>query len=135
MYDSSKVIPAIILFLLLITSPLWYNMASGRASYVPQLQIDTTAVHCVESKEYMRANHMNLLNKWRDEVVRGSSRTYIGKNEHRYEKSLTKTCMKCHNNRAEFCQKCHDYAGVKQPKCWDCHNETYISQSTNELPE
>jgi hypothetical protein len=134
MHDSSKVIPALVLFLLLMTTPLWYNMASGKAAYVPQLQIDTTATHCVESKEYMRANHMDLLNIWRDEVVRGSSRVYTGPNGQEYEKSLTKTCMNCHKQRTEFCTKCHDYAGVKQPKCWDCHNETNKSQSNIESP-
>lgn len=124
MHDSSKVIPAIVLFLLIITSPLWYNMASGRASYVPELKIDTTATHCVESKDYMRANHMHLLNIWRDEVVRGHSRIYEASDGEEYEKSLTKTCMKCHKKQSDFCARCHDYAGVEQPKCWDCHNET-----------
>ena len=33
------------------------------------------------------------------------------------------TCMNCHGSRTEFCVKCHDYAAVKQPKCWDCHND------------
>jgi hypothetical protein len=125
MHDSSKVIPALVIFLLVMTTPLWYNMASGKAAYVPQLQIDTTATQCVESKEYMRANHMDLLNTWRDEVVRGSSRIYAAQNGKKYEKSLTNTCMSCHKDRTKFCAKCHDYAGVKQPKCWDCHNETH----------
>ena len=125
MHDSSKVIPALVLFLLLMTSPLWYNMASGKAEYVPQLKIDTTAIQCVESTAYIRANHMDLLSAWRDEVVRGASRTYVAQDGKEYEKSLTNTCMTCHKNRTDFCAKCHDYAGVKQPKCWDCHNETY----------
>ena len=132
MYDSSKVIAGIIIFLLIITSPIWYNIASGKADYVPQLQIDTEEKQCVESKEYMRANHMELLNQWRDEVVRGASRIYISQNGKEYEKSLTNTCMSCHTNRSEFCSKCHDYAAVKQPKCWDCHNETVINTSSKE---
>ena len=132
MYDSSKVIAGIIIFLLLITSPIWYNIAFGKADYVPQLQIDTDETQCVESKEYMRANHMDLLNEWRDEVVRGESRTYTSQNGKEYEKSLTNTCMSCHTNRSEFCNKCHDYAAVKQPKCWDCHNETVVSTPSKE---
>jgi hypothetical protein len=66
---------------------------------------------------------MDLLVTWRDEVVRGESRTYTAHSGKEYEKSLTNTCMSCHVSRTEFCVKCHDYAAVKQPKCWDCHNE------------
>ena len=123
MYDSVKVISGILIFLFLCTLPIWYNTATGQASYVPELQIETEATQCVESKEFMRANHMDLLDDWRLEVVRGSSRTYKATDGKEYEKSLTNTCMSCHTNRDEFCTKCHDYAAVKQPTCWDCHNE------------
>ena len=126
MYDSLKVITGIIIFLLLMTSPLWYNIVTGKASYVPQPQIDTVETQCVESKTFMRENHMDLLNTWRDEVVRGSSRIYKSTNGKEYEKSLTNTCMSCHKDRTEFCSKCHDYAGVKKPKCWNCHNESIL---------
>ena len=132
MYDSSKVITGIIIFLLLITTPIWYNMASGKASYVPEIQIDTSQTQCVVSKEYMRANHMDLLDDWRMEVVRGESRVYKASDEKKYEKSLTNTCMNCHTDRTEFCVKCHDYAAVKQPKCWDCHNDNSVMLSSNE---
>ena len=131
MYDSSKVIIGIVIFLFLITSPIWYNMASGKASYVPQLQIDTSQTQCVESTEFMRANHMELLNNWRMEVVRGESRIYKASNGKIYDKSLTNTCMNCHRDRNEFCVKCHDYAAVKQPKCWDCHNDHSVVPSSN----
>lgn len=132
MYDSSKVITGILIFLFLITSPIWYNMATGKASYVPEIQIDTDQKQCVESKEFMRENHMDLLDDWRMEVVRGESRTYKASDGIEYEKSLTNTCMSCHKDRTEFCVKCHDYAAVKQPKCWDCHNEAGVVLSTSE---
>jgi hypothetical protein len=130
MYDSPKVIAGIIIFLFLITSPIWYNMATGKASYVPQIKIDTNQTQCVESKEYMRENHMDLLDDWRMDVVRGESRTYKASDGKEYEKSLTNTCMSCHEERTEFCVKCHDYAAVKQPKCWDCHNDSDVVLST-----
>ena len=123
MYDSPKVITGLVIFLLLLTSPIWYNVAAGKVSYVPELKIETNAKKCIESTEYMRANHMDLLNTWRDEVVRGHSRTYTANDGTEYEKSLTNTCMNCHISRTEFCTKCHDYAAVKQPVCWNCHNE------------
>jgi len=126
MYDTPKVIAGLIIFLLLFTSPVWYNVASGKASYVPELKTETTSDKCIETTAYMRANHMDLLNTWRDEVVRGESRIYTASDGKKYEKSLTNTCMSCHVSRTEFCVKCHDYAAVKQPKCWDCHNEPKI---------
>ena len=132
MYDSSKVIPGIIIFIILVTSPIWYNLASGKASYVPQVQIDSSQKQCVESKEYRRANPMDLLDDWRMEVVRGESRIYKASDGKEYEKSLTNTCMSCHLDRTEFCVKCHDYAAVKQPKCWDCHNDNSVMLSANE---
>lgn len=131
MYDSAKVISGIIIFFLLMTSPLWYNLATGKTSYVPKLQIDTLETQCVESTEFMRENHMELLNRWRNEVVRGTSRIYKSTNGKEYEKSLTNTCMSCHKERTEFCSKCHDYAGVKKPRCWNCHSES-ISESYQE---
>jgi hypothetical protein len=132
MYDSSKVIAGIIIFLLLITLPVWYNASTGQAAYVPELQIDAQFKNCVESKEYMRANHMDLLNDWRDEVVRGESRLYKASDGKEYEKSLTNTCMSCHKDRNEFCVKCHNYAAVKQPKCWDCHQDRNDMLLSNE---
>jgi len=129
MYDAPKVITGIIIFLLLITSPIWYDISTGKASYVPDPKIKTTAKKCIESTAFMRANHMELLNKWRDDVVRGASRTYKAQDGKEYEKSLTNTCMNCHLSKSEFCVKCHDYAGVKQPKCWNCHNEPNLDST------
>jgi hypothetical protein len=133
MYDSSKVITGIVIFLLIMTSPLWYNMATGKASYVPELKIDSTKTQCVESTEFMRENHMELLNTWRNDVVRGQSRIYNSTNGKEYEKSLTNTCMSCHKERTEFCSKCHEYAAVKKPKCWNCHNESPLENSPEGL--
>ena len=123
MYDSSKVIAGLIIFLLLITSPIWYNAATGMASYVPDIKIESSSKTCIESTAYMRENHMELLDAWRNEVVRDGNRIYTATNGKEYEKSLTNTCMSCHKDRTEFCVKCHDYAAVKQPKCWNCHND------------
>jgi [DsrC]-trisulfide reductase subunit J len=126
MYDSSKVMTGLLIFLFLMTSPVWYNAATGKASYTPDLKIDSTSKTCIESTEYMRANHMEMLYRWRDEVVRGESRIYTAHDGKEYDKSLTNTCMHCHVSKTEFCTKCHDYAAVKEPKCWNCHNEPKI---------
>jgi len=123
MYDAGKIIPGLVVFLVLITFPVWYNAASGKASYVPDPQIITTAPACVAPTDYMKAAHMDLLNQWRDEVVREGQREYIAPDGKVYQKSLSNTCMDCHSNKTEFCDRCHDYMAVGQPNCWECHVE------------
>ncbi len=122
MHDAGKILAGLIIFLALLTSPIWYNAASGRASYVPEPKIITKAEQCVAPKDYMKANHMDLLNEWRDLVVRDGKRIYDSFDGKEYIMSLSNTCMDCHSNKSDFCDSCHDYGGVK-PYCWDCHVE------------
>jgi len=119
MHDGGKVIIGLIIFLALITFPLWYNVATGKAGYVPELEKATDGP-CVRDTIYMKANHMDLLNDWRDEVVRSGDRFYQHADLGRVEKSLSNTCLSCHENKDKFCDRCHDYMGV-EPYCWDCH--------------
>ncbi|MFC1970992.1 sulfate reduction electron transfer complex DsrMKJOP subunit DsrJ [Chloroflexota bacterium] len=121
MYDASKIIPGLVIFVILLTSPIWYSAASGRISYVSEPEIVTEEKQCVESAQYMRENHMDMLDEWRQLVVREGEHTYIPGDGKEYEISLTDTCMTCHSNKEEFCDRCHDYTGV-EPDCWDCHN-------------
>jgi hypothetical protein len=118
MYDAGKVIPGLIVFLGLLTIPVWYNAGTGMSDHEPKLD-KPKGESCIESAEYMRAHHMELLNDWRDRVVRDGER-YIEIGGVQWEMSLTNTCMKCHDNKAGFCEQCHDYLGVA-PYCWDCH--------------
>jgi len=120
MYDSSKVIVGIAIFLILALSPFWYNVLTGRAAYVPELELPADEKQCVDSTSYMRTNHMKLLNQWKEAVVRTGERSYRAGDGKTYTMSLAGTCMKCHSNKAEFCDRCHNYANV-QPKCWNCH--------------
>jgi hypothetical protein len=121
MYDAGKIIPGLVIFGILLTSPIWYSAATGGISRVPEPEIAANETQCVESADYMRQNHMHLLEQWRQMVVRDGEHTYVASDGQEYEISLTDTCLKCHSNKEEFCDQCHDYAGVK-PNCWDCHN-------------
>ncbi|MBU2488246.1 MAG: sulfate reduction electron transfer complex DsrMKJOP subunit DsrJ [Proteobacteria bacterium] len=124
MYDLGKVTVGLVIFFLVFTFPLYYNM--GKATPPPEPNIQTEAIAamsepvCVENTEYMRANHMKLLNEWRTSVVRNSNRAYPAFTGVRYEMSLSNTCMECHSNKEKFCDSCHNYAGVS-PYCWECH--------------
>ena len=122
MSDKMKIVLGLALFLGLAAFPIWYPLgAEGEASQ-PELEMPTNATSCIEDTDYMTANHMDLLNQWRDAVVRQGQRDYTASSGEVFNMSLTETCLSCHVNRDEFCTKCHDYAGV-EPKCWDCHVE------------
>lgn len=120
MFDAGKVIVGLIIFLVLITFPTWYNVATGKATYVPELEKAVKGERCVADTAYMRANHMDLLNQWRDAVVRRGQRVYTAPDSARYNMSLTATCLDCHAEKSKFCDRCHDYMGV-DPYCFDCH--------------
>jgi hypothetical protein len=126
MYDKGKIIPMLIIFVILVTFPFLYNI--GKASHRPEVSIDTPVINqmskkqCIKSAEIMRAEHMKILDKWREAVIRDGDREYGIIDGVKYEKSLQKTCMHCHSNKKAFCDRCHDYVNVK-PYCWNCHIE------------
>jgi hypothetical protein len=129
MYDTGKIIVGLVVFLILATSPLWFNMLTAETSEAPEVQILPKAGKtCVEATEYMRSDHMDLLNDWRDQVVREGVRDYTNAAGETFDMSLSRTCMEqCHTNKAEFCDACHTYTAVT-PYCWDCHVEPKEAQ-------
>ena len=142
MYKGGKIIASLIIFVAILTFPFFYNM--GKANAGPDVLLNTPAIQqladkqCVESPEFMRANHMQLLNQWREASVRNGQTEYINSQGKHFEISLQDTCLKCHTTEAEkaaktggmsnpaanaapqFCASCHDYSAVK-PLCWNCH--------------
>ena len=126
-FDARKIIPGLVIFFILITVPLWYSLAGGAKAEPPEPEIITPREQCVESAQYMRESHMELLDEWRESVVRGGVRTYLASDGQEYRMSLTGTCMDCHSNKAQFCDSCHDYAGV-EPDCWSGHISPELEQ-------
>lgn len=134
MYNRGKILLGLVIFFGLCSIPFWYTIATGKASY----EVDLTAAletaqaradalgykGCIMEAEEMIPEHMGLLNDWRDEVVREGLRDHVRKyedgTEETFDKSLTRTCLGCHEEKSQFCDQCHDYTGVK-PYCWDCH--------------
>ncbi|SMB98772.1 putative sulfite reductase-associated electron transfer protein DsrJ [Thermanaeromonas toyohensis ToBE] len=125
--DFKYILVGVGVFIVLFTFPFWYN--AGRAATTPTPNLDTPAIkqmgvkECVEPTSYMRANHMRLLNEWRDRVVRQGERVYVSTSGKEYTMSLQNTCLACHSNKAQFCDECHNYLEVK-PDCWSCHLES-----------
>ncbi len=120
MRDRGIILGGLLVFLGVLTFPVWYNLAAGTTSKAPDLKLPTQEKNCVAPVEYMRTSHMDLLMDWREQVVRHNIRTFKAFDGKMYTMGLSQTCLKCHTSKADFCDRCHDYAGVK-PTCWDCH--------------
>jgi hypothetical protein len=121
MHDAGKIILGLILFLGIVTYPVWHNAMNGKAGYIPTPKAPPDKKQCIEPKQAIRVIHRDLLAEWKESVVRKGMRTYLASDTKTYAMSLTRTCMNCHKDKAEFCDQCHNYMGVK-PRCWDCHN-------------
>jgi len=128
-YNGGPIFIGIVVFLAVALFPFYSNV--GKVNAKPEPKTDTPAIQeyeklngkkeCVESKEWMRGEHMQLLNQWRDSVVRDDNRGYMSNANHkRFNMSLQNGCMHCHSNKKKFCDECHNYLSVK-PYCWDCH--------------
>jgi hypothetical protein len=109
----------------LVTAAFAWNgaMAPAQAGEAPK-PVLTKAVkgeQCVEDNDFMRRNHMKVLNHHRDETVIEGIRT---------KKYSLKECINCHASektgsvakaKDDFCVSCHSYAAVKID-CFDCHS-------------
>ena len=131
MCERAKIVAALAVFLALATFPFWYTFGAAGDASPPPRDPPKNGSRCIEDKEWMAAHHMELLDQWRNEVVRHGDKTAYTSAAFggQYKKSLTGTCMTCHSidqtcdsNSNMSCSKCHDYANV-QPRCWDCHLE------------
>ncbi|MFC1596399.1 sulfate reduction electron transfer complex DsrMKJOP subunit DsrJ [Planctomycetota bacterium] len=125
MGDLGKIIAGLFIFVILAAFPIWYAVGFGEDAPPPKRGPANDGSFCIEAN--MVAKHMDLLAQWRNDVVRDNDREPYEPDGHEpCEKSLTKTCMKCHNikpprdNGIISCSECHDYANVEL-SCWDCH--------------
>ena len=95
--------------------PNWKETGNSRAA--------KEAKACVRPTDWMRRNHMELIEHDRDLTVLEGVRTVDG--------SISK-CIACHANKdqdgdyipvnaeEQFCADCHEYVAVS-PDCFECH--------------
>ena len=122
MFDGGKIWTLLIIFLVLLLFPIWYQKGNDVPAPEPELSAKAKeAGKCIESKDFMKTHHMKLLDQWRNEALREGEIYYTSTDGTTYEKSLQVTCLeRCHTNKSKFCDRCHNYADVN-PFCWDCH--------------
>ena len=130
MFNRWWVIGGMAAFAAGILFPFYWYLAGPERPF-PQLELPATEKNCVESVGFMRANHMRLLDAWRNAVVRNNLLIYTSQGGQRFEMNLHGTCMACHRSRERFCDRCHDYNSVTPP-CWDCHVAGKVEVSSKE---
>jgi hypothetical protein len=120
MSDRTRIAAGLGVFLVLAAYPLWSALGATPGGAPPVLEAALDPSGCVEDTAYMSASHQQLLNEWRNAVVRDGELFYTSRSGDRWEMSLSGTCLQCHADYEGFCQRCHDYAAV-EPRCWSCH--------------
>jgi hypothetical protein len=130
MRDRLWILSGLVAFVVIVTLPFWSTRGAKSSSKEPALVLPANSKQCVAPAAVMRAQHMRLLISWREDVVRRGDRRYVAFDGKVYDKSLTRTCLGCHN-KEQFCDRCHVYVGVSEPYCWNCHHEpqTNIARS------
>ena len=149
MYDTGKVVIGLLVFLGLMTFPIYYGFyATTRGEALAEVELlEDIEGECAVAVDFMheredanpedrevdredrrliaRTEHKEMLDDWRDEAIREGHRMREGVDagDRFRTKSLSNTCLGCHTNKAEFCDRCHDYVGA-EPYCWECHGET-----------
>jgi hypothetical protein len=121
MNDKKWIVLGLILFVGLFSFPFWFNV--GKAAPAPEVVLTEkakAAKECVMPTDFMKTEHMQLLDVWRLKVVRDGVSQFVNAEGKEFDMSLSNTCLDCHSNKAEFCDRCHNYASVN-PYCWDCH--------------
>ena len=91
---------------------------------------------CVADTDFMRRNHMTVLNHQRDDTVHDGIRT---------KQFSLKECIACHavdgpdgkpvtvESPKHFCRECHDYAAVTMD-CFQCHASRPEPNGTAKVP-
>lgn len=92
MYKGGRIIASLVVFVAILAFPFFYNL--GKANAGPVINVPTGS-QCVEPVAYMRANHMQLLNQWRDEYVRQGKTVYVNSQGKSFDINID-TCLQCH---------------------------------------
>lgn len=143
MQDAGKVIGGIIVFLALLSIPIWVTQAAGNANEVANPVVDPEVVNdfmaenypddvadyesfiesnenydgCIESTDYMRLNHMKLLMNWRQWSVRDDTKGDLGVSTYTSEETGIEWFM----SLTETCLGCHNDRDIF---CNQCHEYT-----------
>lgn len=79
MYDGGKIITGLVIALVILTFPVWWNLGSAMPPAPdPVLAPNAKAAgKCILPKDQMKTTHMQILDNWRNAVVRDSERFMV----------------------------------------------------------
>lgn len=147
MNSKAGVVTVLVIAVVVLTVPLWVALGqrvTGRLKPAPEIPKPTNSELCIMKEP--RAQHMQVIDEWRNSVVREGKSVYKSQNHVdpktgepvEYVMSLTQTCLlECHASEKDpatdaegnvlsvqqrFCNECHQFANIR-PNCWDCHLE------------
>ena len=122
--DSTGMFAVVLVCLASLAGVAWAAEEKNNASGVPMPVIPMgQGDSCVQDTDFMRRNHMDLLDHQRDETMLKGLRV---------EQYSLKECISCHAvygtdakpltvaSPQHFCRSCHDYAAVSID-CFQCH--------------
>jgi hypothetical protein len=93
MRDRGVIYSGLLVFLGLITFPVWHDLAARTTSRGPEPILPAREKQCVAPLGYMRTSHMHLLIDWRDSVVRQGVHSFKAFDGRTYKMSLSGTCL------------------------------------------
>ena len=108
MYNAKAVILGILVFAVLFSTPFWANFGGTKDYKRPAIVLPQNEKECVEPVEFMRAEHMYLLNEWRDQALRYENRTYVSSTGKKWTISLQNTSLNTNSKNEENCNNSHE---------------------------
>ncbi len=139
LYHGQYILPGFALFLVVATLPIWLGAGGHRSDF--HSPPNRGGERCIEPKDFMRVEHMRILVRWRDDVVREGNRVYVATDGRHWEKGLN-TCVACHGHAdargksttaAAACSECHGYVDAELD-CWNCHHEAAAGAAARARP-
>ena len=125
MRDFRLVAIGLTIFVILFTFPFWINLGKTSVqTQPPALLQDAKTMQELADKlgvkdgAEFREKHRQVLSEWKQLVVRDGKRIFVTKDGREVPMSLENLA-----SQPQSCTVCHDYAGIKKPSCWDCHEE------------
>ena len=76
MSEKVTIIGGVVIFLALMTFPIWYTKVAGEDTSPPDLELPQDGSRCIEDNEEMIQNHMAMIEQFPHRVQKGFQREF-----------------------------------------------------------
>ncbi|WP_088186428.1 sulfate reduction electron transfer complex DsrMKJOP subunit DsrJ [Desulfosporosinus sp. FKA] len=125
MYKGGRIIASLVVFVAFLGFPFFYNMGKANAepkNLAENIKLIESTQHDIEPASWMIANHMKLLDQWRQAYVRDGQTIYVNNRGEKFPININTWSNTVGANSNQFCITCHNYVGV-QLNCFSCHTQ------------